>query len=304
VYAFSAGKIYSNFLRRFLMAKKKGTAKNTKAKGKAKNTKAEEQGQKALAPKSQGKIKTKAQKCRETIESAMTGITKNFFELSAALNEAYGNDYAAIWGFENFRAYVEEQLEMKYRRAMYLVSCGQAIEKLGLKPAQVEKIGWTRFKEVAPRLLENPDAANKYLDMAEKMSTSELKDALKEEDGVSTSKERKGQAAMMRLSMKFEGDAMSVVSDALNLAYSELGSEEVGSAFNHICAEWLMTKGGSVEGVALEDWLTYLEKTYGVKLQKVEGDESIDALLGEGEGEVAQTDDEDAELEALLGGEA
>lgn len=240
-----------------------------------------------------GGVVSGPQACKERIEGSITKITTAFFDLATGLEEAYRNDYAGEWGYDNFRHYVEGRLDMKYRRAMYLVECGKAIKQLQLGRDQVAKIGWTRFKEIAPIVQEKPEDAERYLDMAESMSTRELQEELRNE--VQTTDGRGATAPAMRMSLKFEGPVMNTMNDALATAATEIGTEDVHACLQHITAEWLLTKGAASEMSTLEDWMAHLEKIYGVSLTKVEKDESIDELLDSADAE------EDAELNDLLG---
>jgi hypothetical protein len=93
---------------------------------------------------------------------------------------------------------------------------------------------------------------------------------------------------------------MKLMSDALNLAYSEIGREDAESALEHMAAEWLMLKGTATEAVAdLDDWIAYLEKQFGVKLSRTETHESIDAVLGDGIDDVNEVFQDDDLNEAL-----
>jgi len=247
-------------------------------------------------------ISSKANQCRERIERAVINMTTNFVDLSTAMLEAYDNDYASEWGFPNFKEYVEGHLGLKYRKCMYWVNGARAIRELNLDPEQINKIGWTRFKEIAPILLEEPRRQKELLKMAENLSSRQLQEKLREEPGIKQREGKPASAGVMRMSAKFEGDAMSVVSDGLNLAYSELGIEDISAAVQHIVSEWLMTKGTGGQNVSLEDWLNYLEKTYSVKLVKAELDDSLESILTDDATQEAEAGGGDDELESLLGG--
>jgi hypothetical protein len=233
-------------------------------------------------------------RCKDRIGDALGKSTLAFYDLSCALLEAYDEDYPKVWGFTNFIDYVESELGMKYRSAYYLVEVGRIIKKYNIDTDQAKRIGWTKMKEITSYIQAKPDEASRYLDMAENMSRRELQDQLSSEVKVTDSAE--GRPQVMRVSLKLEADAASILSDALALAYGDLGREDVSMAFQHIASEWLVARGGTPGGVTLETWLQYLEQAYGVKLVRSSPDESIDALLsGKSSGE-----DDDAALEELL----
>lgn len=245
---------------------------------------------------------SQADKCRERINHAMTGANVAFYDMAMGLTEAYENDYAKEWGFENFADYVERELDMKYRSAYYMVQIGQTVRSFGVSKELVQKIGWTKLKEITGVMNDNPDEANKYLEMAESMSTSQLKEALQAEVRLTEAKEAK--PAILRLSLKFEGDAAGILSDGLTMAYADIGREDASLGLSHIVGEWLMARGGGAAASTLEDWLSFIKKTFGVTLVKAENEEALDAILTEAfpvDSEAVASDlDEDDALAELL----
>lgn len=246
-----------------------------------------------LGPESQDR----ATQVREMIEGAVNNMTVAFYDLAVGLYEAYAKNYAQIWGYQNFEAYVTGRLDMKYRRAIYLVDCGKAIVEIGIDREKVQHIGWTKFKEISALIQKKPEEADRYLALAEGVSASQLKEELRKE--VEIKQGREATAGVMRMSLKFEGDAMNVVADAIRIANGELGKEDVHASIGHICAEWLMAKSAVGTASSLDDWLLYLERTYGVRLQRVTSEESLESLLEGGEASAA----EEASIESMLGGE-
>jgi len=261
--------------------------KTTKAEGKAegKTTKIKAKGKKAEGKKTEGELLvpevldgSRSEQVRQELRDARRNVTTTFYNLACNLHEAWENEYHLRWNFDSFKEYVEQELGEVYRKTMYIVNCGKTIKKLGLKADQVEGIGWTKFKEVAPILLEDPSREKELLKLAGEKSASELKDELDKQK-----RELKGVEAKppgVRLNLKFYDDAANVVNSAIAVAAEEIGKQDVSMAVNHIMAEWLMAKNNPAEGATLDDWTAYLEKTYGVKLQRVEAEEDINAILG------------------------
>jgi hypothetical protein len=233
--------------------------------------------------------------CKDRIENASKNASTAFYDISMGLLEAYENDYARIWGFTNFSDYVEGSLDMKYRSAYYLVEIGKIVRKFNIDRGQIERIGWTKMKEIAGYISAKPEEAGHYLALAESMSVSNLKEALGSEAKITEGSDAR--PAIMRLSLKLEGDSANMVNDGLALAYGDIGKEDVNLALSHIIGEWLVARGASPKASTLEDWQSYLEKVYGVKLVKAEEADAIDALLAGGE---TQAGEDDTALEELL----
>ena len=234
-------------------------------------------------------------RCKDRIEGAAKSASTAFYDMAMGLLEAYENDYAKIWGYDNFSEYVEKSLDMKYRSAYYMVEIGKVSRKFGIDRAQVEKIGWTKMREIASFIQEKPEDSARYLEMAESMSAAQLREALGAEVRMSDSRE--AAPAVMRLSLKLEGDSANLVSDGLAMAYGDIGKEDTGLALQHIVGEWLIARGATPTAASLEDWLAYLKKVYGVTLVRAEESDSIDSLLVGG---VADAAAEDKALEELL----
>lgn len=231
-----------------------------------------------LVPTSELSIRAEAAiKCRERISTALHGASVAFFDMSMGLLEAFEQDYAHEWGFKSFADYVESELDMKYRTAYYMVEIGKTVRRLGLNAERIQQIGWTKMREITNALNENPDESEKYLRMAETMSHRELKDAIQSEVSVRAATE--GKLACMRLSLKFEGDSASMLSDALALAQADIGKEDVNLALAHMAGEWLMARGGGAQASTLENWIDFIRKTFGVNLVRAEQEEDLDVIL-------------------------
>ncbi len=236
-----------------------------------------------------------AERCRIAIKKSYANANTAFFDLSQALLEAYDNDYAKDWGYPNFVAYAEAELSMKSSAAYGLVDVARNVRKYGIPRERVESIGWSKINQLTKALAEHPDDTERLLGMAESMSRSQLGEALKRELSITNARDAK--AAIMRLSLKLEGDSATIVSDGFALAYNEIGKEDVSYALTHIVGEWLMARGGNVNSTTLEDWTAYLEKLYGVKLVRAETTESMDEIL---DATATTAAEDDAALEELL----
>ncbi len=239
----------------------------------------------------------KAIECREKIRSSFNKANSAFCELSNALLEAYENDYPSLWGYPNFVSYAKAELDMKSSTAYGLLDVARLVRRLSIPQSRVEAIGWSKMAQLTKTLTEKPEDAERLLGMAETMSRDNLKEALKREVSFVDAKEAK--PAVMRLSMKFEGDSASLVSEGFALAYGDIGKEDNSLALAHIMGEWLMARGGGAQSATLEDWIEHIEKVYGVKLVRAESSEEIGAILDASAASVSEEED-DAALEELL----
>jgi hypothetical protein len=79
--------------------------------------------------------------------------------------------------------------------------------------------------------------------MAETLSASKLKEALKSEIRVTEAQDAK--QGIVRLSFKLEGDIASLVTDAFTVSYHDLGKEDGDLALGYITSEWLVARRDS-----------------------------------------------------------
>lgn len=268
-------------------AKKPGTSK-TKKKAEAKPEEKQKGKEVVVAPRRSAA--TTAQTCRKQILAARKRINEGFFDLAVHLKDAYENAWYKEWDkpdgtkYSTFAEYCETELEITYRTGKHLVDIGMVIETFGFTKEALVGIGWSKMAQVARHMLTlNPekdqDEIQRLLDMAGNMSVAELKDALAEESTekevqkltgsgepeVKATKAREAKPAVMRLSVKLESLAAETVASALEAAFNEIGTRDVGQALSLICSEWIMQKGAATS-MPLKDWIAFLEATYGVKL--------------------------------------
>jgi hypothetical protein len=232
-------------------------------------------------------ISKDAFECREKIKMAAANVGNSYYELCEQLHAADLNRYWAEWGFDSFEAYADKELDIGYRKARYLASMYDAFLKANITRDQVVHIGWSKVKEICPLITADPKSAKKWLKEAEKKGIRELAETIR------VSKGAPARPDVVRLSLKFEPADGKIVTDALVTAFGEIGEEKADKGIAHICGEWIMTKGAGSPATTLDDWVTYLEKLFGVTLTVEEGAETSE--LAEGDSL------EESDVNALLG---
>ena len=202
---------------------------------------------------------------REKLAEVKDGIETGYLDLSELLSEAYHKEFHLVWGFETFEKYCQAELDMAYRRAMYLVDIWDKVKSLDLPRTRVAKLGWSKMKEVAAVVTKKN--AEALLKKAENMTVKELKEhtrTMRRTDfgGKGGTRGPETKAWSFRL-----GESESkVVEDAITEAKKMMETDSVGVAIEGICSEWLTYKGGHPEAAALEDFISYLERMYPVKI--------------------------------------
>ena len=140
--------------------------------------------------------------------------------------------YAEVGGFA---AYIQEQLGLEYRKAMYLIDIYTKFSKAGIHGDRVGDIGWTKAKEIA-RVVTS-DNADSLLEAAAESTVVELKETIKESYGREGADTR---PVVKKMTFKFrlEQENAEVIEDYLLQAQEELGHDKLEQTFEYIVTEW------------------------------------------------------------------
>lgn len=134
-----------------------------------------------------------------------------------------------------FGLYVLEQLNVEYRKAMYLIDIYYKWNKFGLEAEKVAQIGWAKAAKIAAVMTE--DTAEELLELAENNTVADLveniKTSYKEVGGT------KGEKKILK-TFKFRlfEDQAAAVEEVLNAVASAMEFKTLDQAFEHIVMEW------------------------------------------------------------------
>ncbi len=134
-----------------------------------------------------------------------------------------------------FALYLLEQLNIEYRKAMYLVDIYYKWNKFGLEPEKVAQIGWAKAAKIAAVMDE--DTAEELIELAENNTVADLVDHIK-----TTYKEvggTKGEKKVIKLfKFKLAESAGIAVEEVLQSVAAGMGLKNLDEAFEHIVMEW------------------------------------------------------------------
>lgn len=82
------------------------------------------------------------------LEKLSKGIETDTFDIGELLAEVKSQQYFQSWNYESFNEYVDKALNMKPRKAAYLVRIVTVSEIMGLPRARYEKLGMTKVREI------------------------------------------------------------------------------------------------------------------------------------------------------------
>lgn len=205
----------------------------------------------------------RAEVVRQAILEAHKAIEENYLAMAQLLSEAYHKDFYAEWGFKDFREYVETELDVHYRKAMYLVDIWDKVKQLGLSKAKVAKLGWTKMKDIASVV--TAENQKEWLEKAEKMNSRELTEAVKVSRSADTS-QAGPVPTITTMTFRLSEAEANIVTEALEEAKKLTETENVVVALEMICQDWLEAKGISPSRTNLEDRIKFMEAAYGVEI--------------------------------------
>lgn len=187
-------------------------------------------------------------------------------------------------GNNGFKLYIEDELDIRPRKADYLIKTFDYFSELGIDENRLHAMGWTKAKELVGIAVEDFD---RLANFADNHTVKELQEHLKTgtlqvTDGTSME--------TAKYTLNFKGSACETIKRALAEVKKYSGNDHVGDGFEYICMDWLQL---SVEGeTTLETELRLLEAKYNVNLVEVR-DEATNAEAEE------QLDIEDAIKDSL-----
>lgn len=167
-------------------------------------------------------------------------IDCNFFKLGGILAKIQDESWWEGEGFVSFEIYIQAELGMPYRKAMYLISIYDHLVESGIPYEKVKDLGWTKLKEIAPVI--NEENVDDWVDTAENMNLLQLTDEVKDFKKGETSDDEvaeKVKNAVKTKIFKLHAEQQEVVEEAIEVAKEASGSEFDSVALEYICLDYL-----------------------------------------------------------------
>mgnify|MGYP003627560996 CR=1 FL=1 len=208
---------------------------------------------------------------RQTMAAAI-GIDDRLNLVSGELlYEVAMNEYWRDWDFDTFAEYCESELNMRDRKAKYLISIYKKfVIELNLPKEILLDLQWSKAKELISVITEDnwPDLISDLNEMSVKevkYMVKEMKGGDKLEDS-STSSEDITERVVFNLSK----EQAENISTALQLAGTMCGSDKTGNQLDLICSDFLASSAG--EGLSgaidkLDFHIKSLSRTFGVEIK-------------------------------------
>lgn len=185
----------------------------------------------------------KEDKAFKLVSTLLDSGSMSDFKLGGVLSAIQHQGWYMDRGHENFRAYVEAECGIAYRKAMYLISIYNGLVESGVKWDQVKHLGWTKLKDLAPIL--TVETVDDWVAHAEQMTVLQLQEYIKAQSAGTASADAPAAstaaAAVKTTTMTFKvhEDQKATVKEAIAKAKHETGTDVDTVALEHICLDFL-----------------------------------------------------------------
>ena len=174
----------------------------------------------------------------ERLSELSKRVVHDFCEMSELLHEAWEYQYHKSLGYDSFQDYAEEQLDVKGRKAAFMVQIAKTLKRLGIPWEDVQEVGWRKTAAIASIL--NKDNAQQWIKEAKETPLAHLSEKVKAlKQGREISEE-----PPIRMTIQLDQDENTIVQAALDFAkrYEDVNSNS--KAIIRICYEYFQSKEG------------------------------------------------------------
>lgn len=207
------------------------------------------------------------------IPDLVNSIEFNFFKLGGLLCRVQEEGWWKETGVETFKAYLDAEHGLGYRKAMYLIDIYKALVQAEVKWELVKDVGWTKLRVISPCI--NAENVDEWVARAKSMTTIQLEEfikALKKSDGEEGSSSVTTNNIVSKV-FKLHSDQKEIIEAALDKCKHDKKTEHDNVALQYVCEEWLSGASGKkavgnidavevLKGIGLEKTLEVLNKAF------------------------------------------
>lgn len=192
------------------------------------------------------------------------------WELGVVLEEAYTNDLYRSWGFDSWKEYVEQELDIHIRKAQYLVKIQKWFTRM--TPAiqkWVRELGWTKARMLMPVVDQSNAAewrnrvAGKTVEQIKKMVSADRDGSSEPGSDTGDGGDGEIQEKARRRSFSLFPDQDEIVTKAIEKASEVADSDKEGHLVTLICVDYL---ANSTDVFSRDEFLKSIEKNLGLRI--------------------------------------
>lgn len=176
----------------------------------------------------------RALEVRKELSRVSKEVTDSYKEMAELLFECYENDYHKEYGYASFYQYVEDDLDIKPRKASFFVGFTKKMRSLGISWDEVSGIGWRKLGAIHTSLTQ--DNHQELIELARERPLSEVDYILvqKREGKEEVTQKPK------KMALYFDDDEYQIVQAALEAIQKKENIKGQSRAIVQMAYDWYM----------------------------------------------------------------
>lgn len=185
----------------------------------------------------------KEDKAFKMIPQLLNNIDHDYFRLGGVLSLVQAQGWYMDKNYENFRAFVEAETGILYRKAMYLIQIYNGLVESGVAWEKVKHLGWSKLKELAVILTpENVDDWVARIDDGN-MTVLQIQEYIKSQSAGTLQNDEPESllktSATTTMTFKLHEDQKATIREALDKVKHQTGTEFDAVALEHMALDFL-----------------------------------------------------------------
>lgn len=199
------------------------------------------------------------EKAFQEVPTLLNNIDSGYFKLGGVLAVIQAHGWFTDHGYETFRAYIESECGIAYRKAMYLIAIYNGLVESGVSWNKVKNLGWTKLKELATILTKaNVD---EWVAVAENMTVLQLQDYIKAQAKQASAPAdapagSEAPSTVSTMTFKVHPDQRETIRAALDKVRAAMGTDSDTVALEHMALDYLAGSGALKKAPTLKDLMT------------------------------------------------
>lgn len=177
----------------------------------------------------------------------------------SVLNEETGKKKQVA--YDDFFEFCAEELGQDKAKVYQLIRIYRKLSAAGVDETRFAGVGWTYARAMSKVI--TSDNADKLLEKAHDMSRDQFEDYITETYAKDGSAPAQPKIKRQRFGFAVHGDQAKTVEKTVNMLSKQLGTDDLGAIFHHLCVAFLQEQSQTT----LEQDVQFLSETHGVTLE-------------------------------------
>ena len=185
-------------------------------------------------------VDEKSEALRDEMKALINLVEQAWYKFSINIVEIYDSKKYIEWGYDSFEDYVVQDLGIPYRIANWKLNAGKKILQLGISETQVDKIGYTKFKEVAS-LMKADTTQEEISDLLDKARTKPLREIQQYVKAMRLQQQSDGKILPLNtIKFRMTLDQLEILGLGLSAAKEVVDTTYDEVALEYIVRDWLL----------------------------------------------------------------